>query len=497
MGAMQIHAVAACIARPHPFGMLPPSPRTRATAASVPLPMPRVPDFASHRVLGLPARHVATFAVLLGLVVAAFEGTIVTSAMPTIARELGGLSLYGWVFSAFLVASTLGVLVCGKLADAYGRRPVFTAGMALFLVGSVLCGTATSVPALIVYRVVQGLGAGAIQPIAMTISSDLYTLEERARIQALFTSVWGGASVAGPVLGGWITTHLSWRWVFLVNVPVGLLAIVVLLASYRDPPREGAREVGARGALIGGAAAGALLVALEPIRSDLRLAVLGLAVALVVAFVRDQRRAATPILPLHLLSDSVVRAGLVGGAFAGALLYTCAAYVPLWTTLHARGTPLVAGLALVPLLGGWAFGSSFGVKVLVRRGMRASVAGGFAIAVVGATALAIVTHFGANLSPLAAAAALAVLGVGLGPAASTSLVAPQNHVSWEQRGAITSAIYAARALGGSMAVAIVGAMSIGDAQTFDPVALLALFGFLSLAMLAPSGLLPTARRATV
>jgi MFS transporter len=185
-----------------------------------------------------------------------------------------------------------------------------------------------------------------------------------------------------------------------------------------------------------------------------------------------------------------VRAGLTGSVFAGALLHTCAAYVPLWTTVHARGTPLMAGLALVPLLAGWAFGSSFGVKVLVRRGMRASVAGGFAIALIGAVSLALVTHVGGPVSPLAAAAALAVLGVGLGPAASTSLVAPQNHVPWRQRGAITSAVYAARALGGSIAVALVGALSLGDAGTFDPVAVLTLVGFGALLVLAPAGALP-------
>jgi MFS family permease len=441
------------------------------------------------RVFGLPARQVATGAVLLGLVVAAFEGTIITSAMPTVARELGGLSLYGWVFSAFLVASMVGVLVCGKLADAYGRRPVFAAGMGLFLIGSILCGAATSLPALVAFRVIQGVGAGAIQPIAMTISSDIYTLEERARIQALFTSVWGGSCVIGPVLGGWITTHLSWRWVFLVNVPIGALAVVVLLASYRDPPQREVRAVGTRGALLGGLAAGLLLVGLEPLALAVRAVVLGLAAALTIAFVRDQRRSPAPILAPDLLPDRVVRAGLVGGVFTGALLYTCAAYVPLWTTVHARGTPLVAGLALVPLLAGWAFGSSFGVKVLVRCGMRASVAGGFAIAVVGALSLAIVTHAEATISPTAAAAALAVLGVGLGPAASTSLVAPQNHVPWRQRGAITSAVYASRALGGSIAVAAVGALPLGAAGTFDPVALLALLGFGTLLLLAPAGVL--------
>ena len=376
-------------------------------------------------------RAFATAAVLCGLVVAAFEGTVVTSAMPTIARELGGMAAYSWVFSAFLLASTVGVLACGKLADTYGRRPVFVGGMALFLLGSALCGVSTSIGELIAFRVVQGLGAGAIQPIAMTISADLYTLEERARIQAVFTSAWGAANVVGPVLGGFLVLHASWRWVFFVNVPVGALAVALLVPSYRDPPRAAKR----------------------------------------------------PAAPL--LSSRVVRAGLVGGVFTGAILYLCAAYVPLWMTTHARLDALGSGGALVPLLGGWAVGSSFGVKVLVRRGMRASVAGGFAISMVGAVALAVVAS--QDLPVRWAYASLALLGVGLGPAASTTLVASQSAVPWQSRGAVTSAIYAARMFGGAVAVALFGAHEAGGAGRFEGVAVVTLAAAAVLSILAPRG----------
>ncbi len=182
---------------------------------ATPAPAPAAPAAGS-------SRRLVTVAVLLALVVAAFEGTVVTGAMPTIVAELGGLEIYSWVFSAFLVASMIGILACGKLADAYGRRPVFIAGMGLFLAGSALSGAARSIDALIAFRVIQGLGAGAIQPIAMTISADLYTLRERVRVQTLFTAAWGSANALGPLIGGWIVIHASWRWVFLVNVPVGV-----------------------------------------------------------------------------------------------------------------------------------------------------------------------------------------------------------------------------------------------------------------------------------
>src|SRR5262244_1102549 len=183
-------------------------------------------------------RRIATAAVLLALVVAAFETTVVTTAMPTLTAELQWRQLYAWVFTGFLLASTIGVLLSGRLADRVGRKATFLAGMGLFLAGSVLCGFSTSVPVLVAFRVLQGLGAGAVQPTTLTISSDLYTLEERATIQSVFTGAWGLASVVGPVIGGLLTERLGWRSVFWVNVPVGLLAVVMLRRSYRDPPRN-------------------------------------------------------------------------------------------------------------------------------------------------------------------------------------------------------------------------------------------------------------------
>jgi predicted MFS family arabinose efflux permease len=382
----------------------------------------------------LARRRTALGAVLVGQVVAAFEGTVVTSAMPTIVRELGGLAAYGWVFSSFLIASTVAVLVCGKLADAIGRLPVFLGGMGLFLVGSCLCGSVTSFGGLVAFRVVQGLGAGALTPIAMTISADLYTLAERAKVQALLTSSWGAANVVGPLIGGWIVLHMSWRWVFLVNVPVGALAAGLLAVSYRDPPR----------------------------------------------------RALGPLFDVPV-REPAVRAGLIGSAFAGGIIYACTAYVPLWVVGGGRGDALAAGAALVPLLVGWAVGSSFGVRVLIARGMRTTVAGSFAIVLVAAVVLTVAAST-SGAGPLAMAA-LAVMGLGIGPAASTSLLGPQTAVSWEKRGGVTSAVYAVRMFGGSMVVALLGELggssrgaSVGR---FAAVAVLAAGGAVTAAMLAP------------
>jgi hypothetical protein len=434
-------------------------------------------------------RRVATAAVLLGLVVAAFEGTVVTSAMPTIVRDLGGMSAYAWVFSAFLIASTLAVLVCGKLADAFGRRPVFVGGMALFLLGSALCGASTSFAQLVAFRVVQGLGAGAIQPVAMTISADIYTLEERARVQALFNAAWGIANVVGPVMGGFIVLHASWRWVFFVNVPVGLLAAALLFVSYRDPERASRPRVGVPGALLAGFTVAVASLGVEPGGLDARVRIGLLAAAAVAVCVlwKHELRTESPILPATALRHPAVRAGLVAGAFVGGILYTCAAYVPLWMIAQGGRNALAAGLALVPLLVGWALGSAFGVKVLVRHGMRASVGGGFAIAFVGAAGLAVVVARGLPVGW--ALLGMALLGLGTGPAASSSLVAAQSSVAWRDRGSVTSAVYATRMLGGSLAVATLGALGAWTeevaAARFTGVALLGFGAMASLLAMSP------------
>src|SRR5215217_8412821 len=169
-------------------------------------------------------RGLATVGVLLGTALAALDGTIVGTAMPTIIGKLGGVELYSWVFSAYLLTSTTTVPIYGKLADLYGRKPVFLVGVAIFLAGSVLCGLSQSMVQLIVFRAVQGIGAGAVLPVTMTLIGDLFSIEQRARLQGFFSGVWGVSSVVGPALGGLITDHVGWRWVFYINLPFGLVS---------------------------------------------------------------------------------------------------------------------------------------------------------------------------------------------------------------------------------------------------------------------------------
>lgn len=352
-------------------------------------------------------RRATTGAVLLALVVSAFEGTVVTTAMPTIVRELGGSAMYSWVFAAFLITGTIGVLVCGRLADVFGRRPVFAVGMGLFLIGSALCGAAPSIGALVAFRAIQGLGAGAVHPMAMVITGDIYTVEERANVQGYLTGVWGLANLIGPLLGGFIATHLGWRWVFYVNVPPGIFSLALVWFSYVDPP--------ARGKLF------ARLVSPE------------------------------------LLRDGIVRTGLFTNLAGGALVNAALAYLPPFME-HDRGaTPVMSGAALIALLVGWSIGSTFGVRLYVRRGMQASVGGGFVLATFGFTLLAILVAMKAAIPFIALS--LFITGIGLGPGVSTSMVGPQARAPWKERGMLTSILFGMRMLGGALFVWQLGSLS--------------------------------------
>lgn len=362
-------------------------------------------------------RRFATGAVLLALVVTAFEGTVVTTAMPTIARALGiaggaASPAYAWVFTAFLLTSTVGVLACGRLADVYGRRPVFAGGVALFLAGSALCGLAPSAGWLVAFRAVQGLGAGAVHPVAMVIAGDLYTLEERARVQAFFTGTWAAANFTGPLVGGWLATHAGWRWVFFVNLVPGVLALATMAAAYVDRPAA--------------------------------------------------TRLFAPLVTPSAAADPIVRTGLVASLAGGGLVNAALAYVPPLMERELGAAPMVAGAALVALLLGWSAGSTVGVPVYVRRGMRASVGGGLLVAAAGfALAAALLT---ARAGALALLPALFVAGAGFGPALSTSMVGPQARVAWQERGMLTSIIYAMRALGGALFVWALAGEASGAAR---------------------------------
>src|SRR6266545_4568098 len=255
--------------------------------------------------ISLARRRAITAGLLLGMSLGALEATVVSTAMPTVIAQLGGLAHYSWVFSAYLLTSTASVPIWGRLSDLYGRRRMYLIGVATFLVGSVAAGAASGMMQLIAARAVQGLGAGAIIPLSMTIIGELYTLNERARTQALFSGVWGVASIAGPLVGGYITDAWDWRWVFYLNVPFGFCCMAVIATAYPPSRLTKAVRVDWLGASLLFAGVSALLIALGG-EAGSALLWLVASVALLAAFVTVERRVSEPIMPVDLFRLPVI-----------------------------------------------------------------------------------------------------------------------------------------------------------------------------------------------
>jgi EmrB/QacA subfamily drug resistance transporter len=401
-----------------------------------------------------------TVGLLLAMAVVALEVTVVTTALPTIVGEFDRLDLYPWIFSAYLLTSTVTVPLYGKLADLFGRRRIFLFGMALFLVGSALCGLARGMGELVVYRAVQGLGAGAVMPTIFTAIADIYRLQERARIQGLFSGLWGGASLLGPALGAWLTLSWSWRGVFFVGIPFGLASAVLIWSFFEErvERRSVALDLAGSALLTGGLTA--LLLALPRGEggagsSPESLLLLALAVALLVGFVFVERRAADPVLPLSLFKLRIISVSSVGNFLFGAILFGVTSYLPLYVQ-GVRGEDAAgAGAVLTPMLLGWSSSSFFGPRLLLRFGFRATAVGASALVALGTAVLVFVVPNGPK--PLLYLA-VTLLGVGFGPGIAAFVMAVQEAVPWNLRGVATSSGQLFRSLGGTIGVALLGAI---------------------------------------
>ncbi len=405
-------------------------------------------------------RRMVTAALLLAMAVAALEQTVVSTAMPSIIAQLQGLDIYPWVFSAYLLASTVSTPVYGKLADLWGRRRVLLFGLGLFAIGSALSGRATSMPELIAMRVVQGLGAGAIGPIVLTMLGDLFTLEERAKIQGLFSAVWGVSSVAGPWLGGYLTDNLSWRWVFYITVPFALAAAWVLVRHVREDVRRAeVLPIDWPGAALLATGSTLLLLAIlrGPSASIGSVVGLGSAGVLILGlFGVVEHRAADPILPPDLFARGSIAAAVAGSFLIGALLFGIDTYVPLYVQGVLGGKATEAGEAITPLFLSWAFSVFLAAKVVVRFGFRTTGVAGMAMVAVGVGGLALGADHPSHALRLFQGS-LVVIGLGFGPASLCCILGVQNEVDWNRRGVATGAVTFSRVLGGALGVGLLGA----------------------------------------
>lgn len=392
----------------------------------------------------------------------AIDSTIVATAVPSIVQDVGGFTSFPWLFSAYLLAQAVCVPVYAKLSDVVGRKPIILSGIALFLLGSILCGVAWSMPALIAFRVLQGLGAGAVLPMAMTIVGDIYTATERAKVQGYLASVWALSSVTGPTLGGLFASLGIWRGIFLLNIPLCLLAGWMLIRAFHERIERAKHRVDYLGALlltlslsllILGALEGGLAWAWNSLTS---ISVLGVGALLFAVFILVERRAAEPVLPPWVVSRRLLATTSMISFGIGAIMFGLTSYVPTFLLGSLSTSPVLAGLALAALTIGWPISASQAGRFYFRIGYRRTALIGVMVAVIG-TSILTLTASSPNV-PVVATCCF-VVGLGLGLVATPILIAAQSSVEWNERGVVTGTNLFARSIGSSIGVAVFGAVA--------------------------------------
>ncbi|WP_033343048.1 MFS transporter [Catenuloplanes japonicus] len=401
-------------------------------------------------------------ALMLSTGLIAIDTTILATAVPSIVKDLGSFDQFPWLFSVYLLTQAVSVPIYSKLADTVGRKPIILIGIAVFLISSVLCAVAWNMAALIVFRALQGLGAGAVAPVSVTIVGDIYTVEERAKVQGYIAGVWATASVLGPTMGGLFSQFVSWRWIFLVNVPLCLAAGWMLLRAHRETVEKREHRIDYAGAATLTVALTALILAvLEGGNawawlSAPSLATFAIGMVALVVFVLIERRAAEPIIDLTLLRRPIILSTTCVAIGVGAMLTGITSFAPTYLENSIGTAPLVSGLAVAAFTIGWPLAASTSGRIYLKYGFRFTAMMGVGIATLGAIALALVAPWP---NPLTVAGVTFVIGFGLGWTSPPTIIAAQSSVAWNQRGVVTGVNIFARTAGSAIGVAIFGALA--------------------------------------
>ncbi|MBY2926628.1 MDR family MFS transporter [Rhizobium leguminosarum] len=404
----------------------------------------------SNRVLIVATIMLATFMV-------AIEATIVATAMPRIVGELGGFSYYSWVFSAFLLAQSTTTVIYGKLSDIFGRKPVLIGGILIFLVGSLLCGLAWSMMSLVLFRLLQGLGAGAIQPVTTTIIGDLFKLEERGRVQGFMATVWATSAVVGPLAGGIIVDNISWAWIFWINLPIGVISIIAFMIFLKEDVAHKQAKIDYLGSVLFSISIVALLVMLTETDASAWILISLFAVFVIagILFLAQEKRAPEPIISIPLWSRRLIATSNAATLLAGMALIGLSTILPLYVQGVLGRSPLVAGFTLTMLVVGWPLAVMLSGRFYRAFGIQRTLRVGSLMFPFGACFLLFLTQ---ESSPIVAGAGSFFMGFGMGLISLTSIVLVQESVEWSMRGSATASVIFSRSLGNTLGATVLGAI---------------------------------------
>ncbi|SFJ91219.1 drug resistance transporter, EmrB/QacA subfamily [Halobacillus dabanensis] len=406
-------------------------------------------------------RGLVLASIMLAMFLAAIEATIVSTAMPSIVADLGGFSLYSWVFSAYLLTNAATVLLFGRLSDVFGRKPIFMLGISLFLVGAIICALAPSMEVLIAARLVQGLGAGALMPIATTIVGDIYTKEERAKIQGYLSSVWGISAVTGPALGGFFVDVLAWPYVFWMNIPLGLLALIGIVFFFKEEVAKEKRSVDIAGSLWVVLTVSVIMIILVEggvgiawdswtMMSMIVVALMGAA-----AFFFHERKMDDPMMPMDLWHIRSIRYANLTSLTTGMILIGVSSYLPAFVQGVMEQSATVAGFTLTTMSIGWPIAATIAGRLILKIGFRPTAILGGVSLIIGGVIFTILTP---EKGPWFAAMGSLFIGIGMGLSSTSFIVSIQNSVSWQKRGIATATNMFMRTIGSAVGAALLGGL---------------------------------------
>lgn len=406
---------------------------------------------------------------MLVMFMGAIEGTIVATAIPAIVGDLGGFSHYSWVFSSYLLMTTITVLIYGKLADLFGRKIIISIGIIIFLIGSVLCGFALTMNQLIVYRFVQGIGAGAVMPIATTIIGDIYPKEERAKIQGYLSSVWGISAVMGPAVGGLLVEYVSWRWVFWVNIPIGFIAMIGLWVFLQESNVKRKASIDYVGAILLTVSVSACMLVLVEggvqweWYSMETILISMISFVTLILFILKERKTPEPMMPFSLWNTRPILIANIVSFLTGIILIGISSFLPAFVQGVMEKNATIAGFTLTAMSIGWPIASTLSGRLILTIGFRnTSILGGISLVIGGSLFVFIVPEFG----PIGAAVSSFFVGVGMGLTSTSFIVLIQEAVAWQQRGIATASNMFMRNLGNTVGAALLGGILNGQIMRY-------------------------------